>query len=59
MMWVEVQQFGEEKRTRYVTSLERIAIRKDMEKGIEKDMKQGMEQGIEKGREQGIEKGRE
>ena len=33
-LWAEVQQFEEEKHMRYVSSLERIAIRKGMEKGM-------------------------
>ena len=35
-LWAEMQQFEEEKQMRYVSSLERIAIRKGMEKGMEK-----------------------
>jgi hypothetical protein len=33
-LWTEVQQFDEERRMRYVSSFERIAQKKGMEKGI-------------------------
>ena len=44
-LWVEVQQFEEEKRMRYVSSFERIFTRRGMEKGMEKGMETGMETG--------------
>ena len=48
-LWMEVQQFEEEKRMRYVSSFERIAQKKGMEQGMERGMERGMEQGVGKG----------
>ena len=48
-LWADVQQFEEEKHMRYVSSFERIATRRGMEKGIEKGMEKGMEKGISRG----------
>ncbi len=41
----------------YIMSIERKAIERGFEQGIEKGIERGFEQGIEKGIEQGIEKG--
>jgi len=40
-LWTEIQQFEEEKRMRYVSSFERIAQQRGMEKGIDKGIGQG------------------
>ena len=40
-LWTEVQQFDEERRMRYVSSFERIAQKKGMERGMEKGIGQG------------------
>ena len=40
-LWAEVQQFEEERRMRYVSSFERFATRRGMEKGMEKGISRG------------------
>ena len=40
-LWADVQQFEEEKHMRYVSSFERFATRRGMEKGIEKGISRG------------------
>ena len=51
----EVEALEAEKKMEYVTSFERVGMRKGLEQGLE----QGREQGLEQGREQGLEQGRE
>jgi hypothetical protein len=47
----EIHQIEQEAHMRYVTSFERIGIRKGMEKGMARGMEKGIEKGIEKGLE--------
>lgn len=50
MLWFKIEAIEENNKMQYVTSVERMAIARGLEKGME----QGLEQGIEKGREVGI-----
>lgn len=50
MLWFEIETIEESNKMQYVTSVERMAIAR----GLEKGMAQGLEQGIEKGREVGM-----
>ena len=56
-LWQDIEQIEGEKKMQYVTSIERLAIERGMQKGIQQGIEQGILQGIEKGIEQGIEKG--
>ena len=38
---------------KYVTSVERLAIERGLQKGMEEGLEKGLEQGLEKGRAQG------
>jgi flagellar biosynthesis/type III secretory pathway protein FliH len=53
--WIEIKQYEEERRMQYVTSVERIGIKKGIEQGIEKGIEIGMKQGILSGIEFGME----
>jgi hypothetical protein len=55
----EMQAFEEERKMPYITSAERIGIKKGIEQGILLGIDQGVRQGLEKGLEQGLEKGLE
>ena len=50
----EIHQIEQEAHMRYVTSFERIGIRKGMEKGMARGMEKGIEKGIEKNRRKPI-----
>ena len=43
---------------RFVSSLEKLAIKKGMEQGIEQGVQQGIQQGIQQGMQQGMQQGR-
>jgi hypothetical protein len=53
----EIIAFEKESGVEYITSFERVGIRKGIERGIEQGIERGIEQGIERGIEQGIERG--
>ncbi|MFM8443950.1 MAG: cytosolic protein [Methylococcus sp.] len=52
-LWMEVQEHEEAMHMRYVTSFERIGLRKGLEKGLEKGLQQGLEKGLQQGLLQG------
>ena len=54
---MELEKMEKEKSMRYVTSVERLGIKKGFEKGLKKGLEQGLEQGLEKGLEKGLQKG--
>ena len=54
-LWSEIRRFEEVQKMPYVTSVERIGIRK----GIAQGRAEGLEQGLEKGLEQGLERERQ
>jgi flagellar biosynthesis/type III secretory pathway protein FliH len=43
--WQEVEQYEEERRMRYVTSIERIGMKKGREQGLQQGLQQGLLQG--------------
>ena len=49
----ELVRIEEDEKMAYVTSVERIAMKKGIEQGIQQGMQQGMQQGIQKGMQQG------
>ncbi|MEK7396573.1 MAG: cytosolic protein [Candidatus Poribacteria bacterium] len=53
--WNEIERYEEEKRMPYVTSVERIGIKKGIEQGIEQGIEMGLGQGIKQGIELGLE----
>jgi flagellar biosynthesis/type III secretory pathway protein FliH len=55
----EIIAYEEEMQMPYMTSVERIGIKKGLEQGIEQGLKQGLEQGIEQGLERGRKQGLE
>ena len=58
-LWQDIENIEGERKVRYVTSIERIAIEQGMEKGIAQGMEKGIEKGIRVGREQGRQEGRQ
>jgi len=52
--WQEMQEYEEENRMPYISTIEKMAIKRGMEKGIEQGIEKGIEQGIEKGIIQGL-----
>jgi hypothetical protein len=52
---IEISRLKEEKKLKYISSIERKGIEQGIEKGIEQGIEKGIEQGIEKGITQGIE----
>ncbi|MDY0074133.1 MAG: DUF4351 domain-containing protein [Thauera sp.] len=44
---------------RYVTSIERLATERGIQRGMEQGLLQGLEQGLERGREQGLDQGKQ
>ena len=44
--WQEMQEFEEENRMPYISTIERMAIKRGMEKGIERGIEKGMAQGL-------------
>ena len=52
--WQEIRQHEEEKNMPYVTSVEKIGIRKGIEQGIQQGVQQGIQQGIQQGRREGV-----
>ncbi|HBA66191.1 MAG TPA: cytosolic protein, partial [Methylococcaceae bacterium] len=48
-LWLEIETIEEENKMRYVTSVERLAVKRGMERGIER----GLEQGLKKGKIEG------
>jgi len=53
-LWQEIVEYEEAKRMPYVTSVERIGIKKGMEQGIQQGIQQGLQQGIQQGQRQGL-----
>jgi flagellar biosynthesis/type III secretory pathway protein FliH len=52
-----VYQFEEEKRMPYVTSIERLALKRGHDEGLEEGLEKGLEKGREEGREEALEEG--
>ena len=52
-LWTEIQKFEEETQMEYVTSVERIGIKKGIEQGIHQGIQQGIQKGLEQGSRQG------
>jgi hypothetical protein len=57
-LWRDIEVIEGERQVKYVTSVERLAIKRGIEQGIEKGIVQGVEQGIEQGIERGLAQGR-
>jgi flagellar biosynthesis/type III secretory pathway protein FliH len=55
--WKELQQYEEEKQMPYITSVERIGMKRGMEQGLQQGLQQGREEGIQQGMERGWERG--
>jgi flagellar biosynthesis/type III secretory pathway protein FliH len=47
--WLQLQEFEEEKRMRYITSVERIGMQQGLEKGLQQGLEQGKQEGIQQG----------
>jgi flagellar biosynthesis/type III secretory pathway protein FliH len=60
-LWQDIEQLEGEKKMKYVTSIERMAIERGLQQGLEqgvlKGIEQGIEQGVLKGLEQGMQRG--
>jgi len=48
-LWHDIEKIEGERKVKYVTSVERLAIKRGIEQGLE----QGMEKGLQKGRAEG------
>jgi hypothetical protein len=57
-VWRELAQIEAEKGMSYVTSFERIGLKRGLEKGLKQGQELGLEQGREQGREQGLVQGK-
>ena len=53
----EIDEYEEDKKMPYVTSVERIGIEKGIQQGIQEGIQQGIQQGIQEGIQQGIQEG--
>lgn len=53
--WQEVQQYQQENQMQYITSVERIGIKKGIEQGIQQGIQQGLREGLLLGIELGLE----
>ncbi|MCI5196408.1 MAG: cytosolic protein [Candidatus Electrothrix sp. AW5] len=52
--WQEIGEYEEEKKVRYVTSVERIGFRRGVSEGRQKGMLEGRQKGMIEGRQQGM-----
>ena len=52
--WQEVREYEEVKHMPYITSVERIGIKKGIEQGMQQGMQQGIQQGMQQGMQQGL-----
>ena len=50
--WQEVRQYEEVNHMPYITSVERIGIRKGIEQGLQEGIQQGMQRGLQQGLQQ-------
>ena len=57
-LWQDIETIEGETRMSYVTSVERLAIKRGIQQGRQQGMQQGMQRGLERGLEKGLEKGR-
>lgn len=51
---MKLTKFEKERKMRYVTSIERIALEEGLEKGLEQGLEQGLERGLEQGQLQAL-----
>jgi hypothetical protein len=56
IFWQEIAIYEEDKKMPYITSVERIGIKKGLEQGLHQGLEQGLEQGLHQGLQQGIAK---
>ncbi|MBU1614835.1 hypothetical protein KJ693_05915 [bacterium] len=60
LIWEEIKELEEVKKMPYITSVERIGMKKGREQGLQEGMQQGIQQGMQQGIQQGLlEEGRE
>jgi hypothetical protein len=52
-LWQDIESIEGERKVKYVTSVERLAIERGLRKGMEQGLEIGIEKGIEQGRAQG------
>lgn len=52
-LWQDIENIERERKVKYVTSVERLAIERGMAKGMQQGIEQGMQLGIEQGLKQG------
>ena len=52
-LWHDIERIEGERNVKYVTSVERLAIKRGIEQGMEKGLEKGMEKGLERGRAEG------
>ncbi len=57
LIWEEIKEIEEVNNMPYITSVERIGMKKGMEQGIKQGIEHGIKQGIEQGMEQGKREG--
>lgn len=53
-LWQEVRHYEEAMNMEYITSIERIGMKKGYEQGIQQGIQQGVQQGIQQGVQQGV-----
>ncbi|MBX7236794.1 MAG: hypothetical protein K1X65_20610 [Caldilineales bacterium] len=53
-LWQEVRHYEEAMNMEYITSIERIGMKKGYEQGIQQGIQQGVQQGIQQGIQQGV-----
>jgi len=53
----EIDEYEEDKKMPYVTSVERIGIEKGRQEGIQEGIQQGIQEGIQQGIQEGIQEG--
>ena len=53
-VWHTIQEYEEANKMDYVTSVERIGIRKGMQQGLEQGLQQGLQQGMQQGKREGL-----
>ena len=58
-LWHDIERIEGERKVKYVTSVERLAIERGLQKGLEQGLEQGLERGREQGLAQGLERGRQ
>ena len=58
-LWHEIREYEEGKKVDYITSVERIGIKKGFQQGVQEGRQEGKQLGLQEGKQEGLQEGKQ